>query len=359
MNEKNNSLNVEKKDIIGYILSILVIFIHTTSFFYYQELSGNECMTDINLTLKIILKNTVSLGAVPLFFIISGAYFYRNYDNAMYISKVKTRFRSLVLPYLFWNIVMLLFNIVTSYSFISNYFVGREKFEINALNVFLAIFHHYGNNIFWYIFDLIIFVLIAPVINLIVKNKYIGMIVIVSIVILNGYGIGIPESIFFSQISIAFYIFGALIGKHYFKEFTAISTKKICIVSGVLIVVSCVYLFFVYIMNVPKEYSYIYTIMNTIVLFIIAIALWKVVDIFIDKLKRFNFMKESFLVYATHVNILAMSNKILYFIFPKVNYFAIPNLILSTMITLFVVHILNTILQKYCPKIYLIATGNR
>ena len=62
MNEKNNSLNVEKKDIIGYILSILVIFIHTTSFFYYQELSGNECMTDINLTLKIILKNTVSLS---------------------------------------------------------------------------------------------------------------------------------------------------------------------------------------------------------------------------------------------------------------------------------------------------------
>lgn len=183
----------KKKAIISYFLSILVFWIHIASFAYYPF--DASAISKINYGVNVICTKLYTPIAVPLFFILSGAVFFRDYLPTKYKDKVKGRIRTLAVPYLLWNILFTIFNIVTSYSFISNYFKAREKFVISPYNIIMSVFL-YRSGPFWFIFCLMIFVIISPIIYAVLQNKYVGIISILIIVILDYFGIGLPE--FFS-----------------------------------------------------------------------------------------------------------------------------------------------------------------
>ena len=147
-----------KKNRTTFILSILVFIIHMPSL--------------ANYTLEGSFGNAVYIGselltlfsrvAVPLFLIMSGALFYRNYELNKTKEKYKSRFKSLVVPYLVWNIIWVVFNIICSYTPISKFFINRQLFTLSAGNILGGIFLYKAYAPFWFIFDLIIFTLICP-----------------------------------------------------------------------------------------------------------------------------------------------------------------------------------------------------
>jgi surface polysaccharide O-acyltransferase-like enzyme len=137
----------QKKTIATYILSVLVLLIHCSTFANYPNLPAA-----INV-LSVFWQQVITPVAVPLFFIISGALFYRNYESDMksYISKMKTRIRSLFVPYICWNVLNMMFQILCT-ELLSEYFVGREKFVFSAWNILGGVFHYKYNGPFWFIF---------------------------------------------------------------------------------------------------------------------------------------------------------------------------------------------------------------
>lgn len=308
----------------------------------------------INRVASVFFKRTITIPAITLFFILSGVAFFRNYDKAMYCHKLKARIKSLLIPFLIWNVVWMIFEIITSYSFISAYFLGREKFELTVSNVLTAIFHYGCNGPFWFVFELFFFVIITPVIDKAIKNKYVGLFVVITLIILAEFNIGLPSPLFYSKHALAYYILGGVVGRHYFEKFRVKSGKKIQVCS-VLSLLCC----FAY------KYTYAYLgyeyplIIDKAAIVLSAISFWYAMDIVIDRIKLRDFYSYSFAVFAMHINVSAVVSKLWYLILPKTQYFAIPNFVLTLVTTLGIINLFCLALRRFLPKTYSVLMGER
>ena len=83
---------------------------------------------------------------------------------------------------------------------------------------------------------LIIFSLMAPLVYLIIKNKYVGIISIVCLSVLSLFGIHLPIDVFYYPMSIVFYLIGAIIGYHFFDFACRKSSKNLQIFSLIFLV---------------------------------------------------------------------------------------------------------------------------
>ena len=110
----------KKKEFVYFILSVLVFFIHIAAFAQYPESDGAVAV--FNDKVAFFFKESITRFAVPMYFILSGMTFFRDYTNKKYISKLKSRFFTLCIPYLIWNTLTMLFDIVCSYTFIYSFF---------------------------------------------------------------------------------------------------------------------------------------------------------------------------------------------------------------------------------------------
>ena len=343
-NEKMNYF-WKKRDFVYYALSILIFMIHISSFAQYTMQEGT--MSLINDKMAFFFKESITRFAVPLFFILSGATFFRDYTNKKYISKIKSRFFTLIIPFLVWNTIWMIFDIICSYTFISSFFTGRKIFTLTAGNVFKSIFLAEWNIPFWFLFYLIIFVFISPIIDFVIRNKYAGIASVAIMSIISIFEIGSLK-----YDAIAFYLLGAFLGKHYF-DFV---TRKTSIKSGMLSIIFLT----VYIVakNLFPQSEYFAKPFVKIIIFMLAsYSFWSVVDLFMDKIAHRPVYTRSFSVFVLHSNISSIICKVFYLIFPKNEYLAFPNFIVTIILTLIIINVICYIAERYVPRIYALLMG--
>lgn len=343
----------KKKDAVSFLLSILVFFIHNSSFYNYSDTGST--MSQINQFLAHAVRYGCTEFSVPLFFIISAALFFRNYNSSQYADKLKKRIKTLLIPYLAWNVVWLIFNIVTSYTFISNYFIGREKFEITLLNVLLAIFHHKGNGPFWFLFDLIFFVLLTPFIDYLTQTKRRSILSIVAVALLCLMGLGLPTEIFFMDTALVYYLIGATIGKYYLPHFVRQSSVHIRVLS--LIVLLCYTIHNIFFLN--HVAGTLRSALMIVQYILCAWAFWNICDWIPENSIVHHFSDCSFAVYAMHANLGAVVTKLLYLLLPKSDCFAVVNFLLTIALTLLFVKIFCLVTKKRIPWLHELLMGSR
>lgn len=154
--------------------------------------------------------------AVPVFFVISGYFFFRNietYDIGTYKRQLHKRFRSLFIPYMLWNLMPICINVAGNMYSI----VLRGK-SFDALNDFLrglwneGLWHVWWDKVggsmpfdspLWYVRDLIMLCLLSPLIYHVIKRT--GLIFIAALAIVyvldmwHGYtGLSLTGIFFFS-----------------------------------------------------------------------------------------------------------------------------------------------------------------
>jgi hypothetical protein len=117
--------------------------------------------------------------AVPLFFLISGFLFFRNvdFDGQTYVRKLRSRARTLLVPYLFWNLSILLFYCFVHAVPALNVFLNRHmefsyRFMLDALwggvaegKTTMPIAYP-----FWFIRDLMVLVILTPLVHVYVRK---------------------------------------------------------------------------------------------------------------------------------------------------------------------------------------------
>lgn len=349
----------KKKQIVTYILSVLVFFIHISSFTYYEGQSGT--IPVINSVVSTLSDRTLARCAVPLYFMLSGALFFRDYSNKTYGKKLKKRIFSLLIPFLCWNTIWLVFSIVTSYTPIAALFRGREKFVLSVPNVLEAIFHYSCNGPFWFVFELMFFVLIAPVFDLLLRKKWIAFTAAAGVLVLDLFNIGLPEWLFDSRISVAHYIIGGIIGRYYFDHFTRKSDTRLRIGATVACGVFFLVGFFTETKLLPEPLLSVLSnalVFNTLMT-IGALGLWFATDWFVHKLALRKIYRTSFFVFAMHINVSAVVAKLVYFALPKDAVFAIPNFVLTVIGTLVVIDLIYRLMERICPWAVNILSGNR
>jgi fucose 4-O-acetylase-like acetyltransferase len=137
-----------------------------------------------------LFAGVLAAVCVPLFFLLSGFLFFRNVDfnRQTYITKLRSRARTLLVPYLFWTFAMLLV------IFIVRIFIrGLDTFESAYSVAFTpqyALYALWGGTLegtslegpiirqFWFLRDLMVLVVLTPLIHVYVKK-------------LRGYGVAL------------------------------------------------------------------------------------------------------------------------------------------------------------------------
>lgn len=342
----------KKKTIISFILSVFVVFIHMSSFSQYSY-EGTNAYTILNFS-KLFFKRSFVLVAVPLFFIISGATLFRNYNPSQYKNKLISKTKTLLIPFICWNIINMIFSIITSYSFVSNYFISRQPFELTLSNILLSIFFYKCNGPFWFIFNLMIFVIATPVINYIMRKKTVGAISIIALILLEAFNLRLPKVIFFEPESIIYYLVGCFIGRHYFNVFIKKSSAKMQILASILFIIITLYK-----LCVEYEVIVFFKAVDIVITIIYALAFWVMTDAIINKITVRPYMKNSFFIYAAHINVSAIIIKLFYLALPKAPIMAIFNFIICSTLSVFFICIMCKYLSRFTPQIYKVLSGNR
>lgn len=115
--------------------------------------------------------------AVPCFFIISGYLFFKEglFDEKLYLTKMKKRFRSLVIPYFIWNTLCLLIFILVRIPALHGLFPNVSLEEVTLPKVISGYWACEGNGFpfdfpLWYVRELILMVIISPLLYVAVKK---------------------------------------------------------------------------------------------------------------------------------------------------------------------------------------------
>lgn len=156
---------------IRFPLIVLVVFVH---------LKGEVCPVTIgsNGSFWIFFTEMIShnLGAiaVPSFFVISGYLYFLGLDGDLTwtwtFGKWKKRVKSLLVPYLFWNLFVILAIIVKSNLFSLFGFAEDELMEyVRQMDVKDWLLTGPADFPLWYLRDLIVMVIISPLIYYLIK----------------------------------------------------------------------------------------------------------------------------------------------------------------------------------------------
>lgn len=369
MENQNLSQELQSKviDFLRFPLIIGVIFIHNSSsnLIINGKVFGSESIMPFFYYSSQLFSQTLARIAVPLFFFISGFLFFLNVNEFSYDSfksKLISRIRTLLIPYIFWNLVVfILYYTLQSIPALSGY--------VNYYVDFKHFFSYFWDTIgatkdgivqkpnmpiayqFWFIRDLMIVVLITPILYLLCKYTRLYGIVFLAILWFfeSHYTLDI-----FRLVSIFFFTTGAYLGinKHnLISEFSKIKNLSFIL-----------YPFLLLVDLFTKDYPVnIYfhkmgIIVGIIMCFNLVVLLFQK-----EKIKSLPFLSAaSFFVFAFHEPLLKTLRKVTFLIFKPESDLLLTslyffNVIIVVVFTLLVYGFMNRIF----PKFTAIITGGR
>ena len=206
---KKNEIISRSIQLLRFPLIVAVVFIHSI------VISDNFHVLGI---IKNVLSNTICHVAVPMFFLISGYLFFRNvscFRFSIYARKLRSRFKTLVLPYIFWNFIVISFFAIGQMLFPSLFSGAFKSVKYFSFMDWLSIFWNSlgsGEPIsfqLWFLRDLIVMVALTPLFYVVGRyGKWMWIIALV-LLRLSGFDLNVPG---FSSVAISFFGIGATFG---------------------------------------------------------------------------------------------------------------------------------------------------
>jgi len=151
-----------------------VVFIHSYNFkdLFLQPNTRISEGFNAAAMFEYFFSNELLRFAVPLFFMISGFLFYYKYENtaACYVKKLKSRARSLLVPYVIWAVLSgVLLTSLSFVPFLTDLPIIQER-AYSWTEFYMYLINPCAFQL-WYIQQLMLFVLISPLIYLLIKKN--------------------------------------------------------------------------------------------------------------------------------------------------------------------------------------------
>lgn len=153
--------------------SILVVWAHS---FNAELFMGATEAGDGLYRIEYLFGEIGAQIAVPGFFMISGYLFYRNFSWRKLGSKWKSRIRSVLIPYILWNSLYYLGYVIGSRVPGIGELMGKGVISFKPEALADAVIHHTYLHVFWYLYQLIFLIALAPVLYGILKRAWSGWI---------------------------------------------------------------------------------------------------------------------------------------------------------------------------------------
>jgi len=301
------------------------------------------------------LKTTISKGlcymANPLFFMISGFFFYRKGEKITasgYFGMLKKKARTLGIPYLLISGMVLAFYGIFKITQFSGVWDILYQWIVNPIPFHL-----------WYLRYLMLLCVISPLIYYVVKKaKYVYLVAILAAWFFLYYKIDWP------LISVTFFSVGAFISIHKI-EIPYYNNNKVLLSLAVFFWVFLSYLACI----ILNEHLFIMCLVRNLSIVCGLVAVWWLYDCFysgIEKLTKSSILNYSFFIYLMHYPLLFFVKR---FIMRKVTALSAADYytplsgyvsyFLAPLITITICILVGMALKRFVPPVYNIITGNR
>lgn len=208
-------------DVLRFPLIVGVVFIHSLSTTADSIIPATaEWEFPVYHYMGNFFSQVLGRVAVPLFFFMSGYLFFykvKNFDSSTYLHKLKRRCRSLLIPYLFWNLLCAALFVGATMLPQTRSFLNHEySFSLN-FDSLVQIFIGRGDEYeiypmayqFWFIRDLICCVIISPLIYYFVGKTKLWGVAMLGLMWFTDYSIPYIGSRGFSSAALFFFSVGA------------------------------------------------------------------------------------------------------------------------------------------------------
>lgn len=332
---------------IQFLCGILIVILHSNNISGY---AFNKNTSYANQAVYYFEEIITVIGhvAVPIFFYITGYLMYRNYSNNFenYLKKVKSRISTLVQPYLIWNFIIVIFYWVLSrIPMIADRL--NHMYVPNNLGYIIRSILNSDFTPLWYVRNIFILAVLSIIFYQIIRFKFGGMIIIGLLVVLNL----LFEFNYFGIIYwLPMYLCGgmcALHGKSIFRLKGDIQGKSLKFLF-VLFFVSSTF-------SNNNMVMYIYRVLSPFVVGDFLRILYEK-KIF---LKTEGIWKYSFFTYCLHFVIISIYQKIMLILFGNGCVVTLLSYLSTPIICLVIVFSVAYMLERYCPFVWRLLTGNR
>lgn len=221
-------------------LAILVVFIHSVG--------------DLNAPyahLRDFISHPLLSFVVPAFFIISGYLFFQNVESnstsVWYKDKMKKRAKTLLLPYIVWNLLTLLLDYL-KYIRHSVCWINYDETSVWYV-IYKTFFDYHPIDLpLWYIRDLIVLVLLSPVLYYLLRKAAYFIIMIIGV----WYFIG--TKILISPVSVLFFCIGGFLAVRNI-DLLFLNKKRDLLLTTFLVIILSAFMFLDGGTNVSKIYA--------------------------------------------------------------------------------------------------------
>lgn len=191
-----------------FFFSILVIWVHSYNAVLFLGSTGAAYKTD---RLERFLGDTVAQIAVPGFFLMSSYLFFRGFTLDRLWVKWNSRIQSVLVPYIMWNLLYYSGYVIGSRIPVLSRIIGKGKIPFTFLRAADAILNYTYNYVFWYLYQLILLILLAPFLYLLIKRRLLGGLFLAGILATIYMGAALP---FLNLDALFYYAFGAFAAVH-------------------------------------------------------------------------------------------------------------------------------------------------
>lgn len=359
---KSNSIQSKTIEWLRFFCIAAVVLLHAVG----DPLEGKDIISyqyGAYDTTRILFSEGLCRVAVPIFFFVSGYLFFvklEEWRTDVWVAKLKRRGRTLLLPYLLWNLIAIVFSVMMLYA--KYVLKGGDVPDIAGWYDSIGGLRAFWNSgtggtpynyPLWFIRDLIVFVILSPILFYYVKKTgIVGLVLLYLAFVFNIWG-NVPG---FSEEGLFFFSLGAFLSVRKI-DFTTICQKHllISICVAVPLVLAMVYTYG----NYDEAWGYahrLFTLFGSVATIGIVATLFQKGRIQYHQLLS----KSSFLVYAAHGRIVL---PIFQYVFGKVmpnnqigliiNYFS------ASLCTIAVLVLCYFFLSRWMPKTLSVLTGGR
>lgn len=345
----NEKLLSEVISFLRFPLIVGVVFIHSEPNIFYGEAQSEYFDFLYNL-----LSCVISGCSVPLFYLFSGFLFFKaGFSKQIYISNLRKRTRTILVPYVLWNLI------VFGLLFASQYMSGTQELTrgmnspLDFLNIFWAYRGYYPMCAqFWFLRDLMVMFLIAPIFYVAVKYLRAWPVVFLLVCWLTGFWFDVPG---ISMQAVFFFYLGA-----YFSlvkiNFVLMSLQNIKYLVPLYLGCGIVFLYFA-----DSGYE---SILYAVTKLIGSFTVLGITAYFINSGKwhvNLFLAEASFFIYAYHQVFLGMLTKrtLPFFINNKLELGMVASYIICPLIIIGVGILLYIIMKRFLPSVTAVLTGAR
>lgn len=308
-----------------------------------------------NYNVQYFVFNGIARIAVPIFFAMSGFFFFDNkkMQIADFILKIKKRVRTVLVPYLIVSFLVIAFIwLLQIIPFSAKYFNNEPIRNFTVIKFLKTWFLTPIAYQLWFLQYLMLVVIFSPLIYvLIYYTKILGVIVL-----------GILWIIFSAEVpylsSIYFFILGG-----YLKifKYQKINNHGYVFNSSAMF---SLWMLLLFIFLFSKNYMSLHFIVRNLsilsgILYVWSLLEKKYIVLFFKKKSVLIAMQFTFFIYLFHEPFLTIFTKINFAIFGKTDFVSLLVFFISPIITVLICIVLGFFFKKKIPSIYNILTGNR